>query len=36
MDKYKVISKLGVGTYGSVDKAVNKKTNEVVAIKVMK
>lgn len=36
MDKYKVLNKLGDGTYGKVSKAVNKKTNEVVAIKIMK
>lgn len=36
MDKYKVVGKLGTGTYGTVNKGVNKKTNEVVAIKVMK
>lgn len=36
MEKYKVICRLGDGTFGTVDKAVNKKTNEVVAIKTMK
>jgi male germ cell-associated kinase len=36
MEKYKVIDKLGDGTFGKVTKAVNKKTNEVVAIKAMK
>ena len=36
MDKYKILKTLGDGTYGSVVKAVNKSTNEVVAIKKMK
>jgi serine/threonine protein kinase len=36
MEKYKVIDNLGDGTFGKVTKAVNKKTNEVVAIKAMK
>lgn len=36
MEKYKVLGKLGDGTFGKVTKAVNKKTNEVVAIKAMK
>ena len=36
MEKYKIICKLGDGTFGKVTKAVNKKTSEVVAIKVMK
>lgn len=36
MEKYKVLDKLGDGTFGKVTKAVNKKTNEVVAIKAMK
>ena len=36
MNRYRVSSTLGDGTYGSVVKAVNKGTNEVVAIKVMK
>jgi protein kinase len=36
MDKYKIIKTLGDGTYGSVVKAVNKSTNEEVAIKKMK
>jgi hypothetical protein len=30
MNRYKVVSLLGDGTYGSVLKAVNKQTNEVV------
>ena len=36
MDKYKIVKTLGDGTYGSVVKAVNKSTNEEVAIKKMK
>jgi len=36
MDWYKIIKTVGDGTYGSVCKAVNKKTGEVVAIKKMK
>jgi serine/threonine protein kinase len=36
MEKYKVIDNLGDGTFGKVTKAINKKTNEVVAIKAMK
>ena len=36
MDRYKIIKTVGDGTYGSVVKAVNKKTGEVVAIKKMK
>ena len=36
MDKYKITKTLGDGTYGSVVKAVNKSTNEEVAIKKMK
>ena len=36
MNRYKVYRQLGDGTYGSVWKAVNKQTNEVVAIKKMK
>lgn len=36
MDKYKVIKKVGDGTFGSVSKAVNQQTGEVVAIKQMK
>jgi protein kinase len=34
--RYKVIKQLGDGTYGSVWKATNRQTNEVVAIKKMK
>ncbi len=36
MQRYKVTKQLGDGTYGSVFKAVNKQTREVVAIKKMK
>ncbi|KAJ7535944.1 hypothetical protein O6H91_12G051300 [Diphasiastrum complanatum] len=36
MQRYKVIKQLGDGTYGSVWKAVNRITNETVAIKKMK
>lgn len=36
MERYKVMRQLGDGTYGSVWKAVNNATNEVVAIKKMK
>jgi protein kinase len=36
MNRYKTIKPLGDGTYGSVVKAVNKTTGEVVAIKRMK
>jgi len=36
MDRYKIIKTLGDGTYGSVVKATNTKTGEVVAIKKMK
>ena len=36
MERYKVLKVLGDGTYGSVHKAVNKVTGEVVAIKHMK
>lgn len=35
-DRYKVMRQLGDGTYGSVWKAINNDTNEVVAIKKMK
>ena len=33
MNRYKVTKQLGDGTYGSVLKAVNRSTHEVVAIK---
>ena len=36
MDKYTILETLGDGTYGSVVKAINKTTNEEVAIKKMK
>lgn len=36
MNRYKVIKQLGDGTYGSVWKAQNRQTNELVAIKKMK
>eukprot|EP00826_Nyctotherus_ovalis_P034998 TRINITY_DN2961_c0_g1_i3.p1 TRINITY_DN2961_c0_g1~~TRINITY_DN2961_c0_g1_i3.p1 ORF type:complete len:571 (+),score=174.79 TRINITY_DN2961_c0_g1_i3:76-1788(+) len=35
-DRYKIIKVIGDGTYGVVSKAVNIKTNEIVAIKRMK
>eukprot|EP00898_Chlorokybus_atmophyticus_P005739 jgi/Chlat1/6166/Chrsp41S09035 len=36
MHRYKVMKQLGDGTYGSVWRATNRQTNEVVAIKKMK
>lgn len=36
MNRYKITKQLGDGTYGSVLKAVNRQTGEVVAIKKMK
>ncbi len=36
MDKYKTIKILGDGAFGTVYKATNIKTNEIVAIKKMK
>jgi protein kinase len=36
MERYKIIKQLGDGTYGSVFKAINRKTNEIVVIKKMK
>ena len=36
MNRYKVTKQLGDGTYGSVLKAVNRSTGEIVAIKKMK
>eukprot|EP00250_Pteridium_aquilinum_P003706 c14011_g1_i1 orf=736-2166(+) len=36
MDTYKLVKQVGDGTYGSVSKAINRKTNEVVAVKKMK
>jgi len=36
MDKYQTLKTIGDGTYGSVIKATNKVTGEIVAIKKMK
>eukprot|EP00262_Sarcandra_glabra_P003058 TRINITY_DN1350_c0_g1_i1.p1 TRINITY_DN1350_c0_g1~~TRINITY_DN1350_c0_g1_i1.p1 ORF type:complete len:454 (-),score=69.30 TRINITY_DN1350_c0_g1_i1:192-1553(-) len=36
MDRYKMIKEVGDGTFGSVWRAINKQTGEVVAIKKMK
>ena len=36
MKKYKILKTLGDGTFGSVVKAINKKTRQIVAIKKMK
>eukprot|EP00760_Papus_ankaliazontas_P029536 PhM_4_TR427/c7_g1_i1/m.14909/K08829/MAK; male germ cell-associated kinase len=36
MDRFEVIKQIGDGAFGSVVKAINKKTKEVVAIKCMK
>ncbi|XP_017700094.1 cyclin-dependent kinase F-4 [Phoenix dactylifera] len=36
MERYKLIKKVGDGTFGSVWRAINKQTGEVVAIKKMK
>ena len=36
MDKYKVIKRLGEGTFGIVTKCINQSTNEIVAIKKLK
>ena len=36
MNRYKTIKPLGHGTYGSVHKAVNRTSGEIVAIKRMK
>nr|GMD82006.1 cyclin-dependent kinase F-4-like [Ipomoea batatas] len=36
MDRYKIIKEVGNGTFGSVWRAINKQTGEVVAIKRMK
>ena len=36
MDRYKIIEDIEEGTYGSVVKALNKKSKEIVAIKKMK
>nr|ABG91275.1 putative mitogen-activated protein kinase 14 [Leishmania mexicana] len=36
MDKYEILAQIGDGTFGSVAKAVSKKTGQLVAIKKMK
>ena len=36
MDKYNTVKTIGDGTYGSVIKAMNRRTGEIVAIKKMK
>ena len=36
MDKYSTVKVIGDGTYGSVIKAMNRRTGEIVAIKKMK
>ena len=36
MDRYTIQKTIGDGTYGSVHKAMNRKTGEIVAIKKMK
>jgi len=36
MDRYKIIKEVGDGTFGSVWRAINKHTGEIVAIKKMK
>lgn len=36
MQRYRIIKQVGDGTYGTVSQGVNKKTNDVVAIKKMK
>lgn len=36
MEKYSIVKTIGDGTYGSVLKAMNKRTGEIVAIKKMK
>ena len=36
MEHYNIIEKLGDGSYGTVTKALNTKTNEICAIKTMK
>lgn len=35
MDKYKILKAIGSGAFASVNKAVVKKTGEIVAIKKM-
>ena len=36
MDKYKILDQIGSGAFSTVLKAVNNKTNEIVAVKKMK
>lgn len=36
MDRYKIIKEVGDGTFGSVWRAINKQTGEIVAVKKMK
>lgn len=36
MDKYEIVKQIGDGTYGTVAKAIHKKTGQLVAIKRMK
>lgn len=36
MNRYRIIKAIGDGTYGSVLQAVNKKTEQIVAIKKMR
>jgi len=36
MDRYTIQKTIGDGTYGSVHKAMNRKSGEIVAIKKMK
>ena len=36
MNKYEIIKDIGVGTFGTVYEAINKITNEKVAIKINK
>jgi len=36
MDKYKIVKSLGEGSFGTVHKAVNLTTNELVAIKLLR
>ena len=36
MERYRVLKKIGDGTFGTVHKAVNRSTGEVVAIKLLK
>ena len=36
MDNYEILTRLGGGTFADVYKAIEKKTRELVAIKVLK